>query len=814
MIKNYLKIAVRNLLKQKGLALINVLGLSIGLACFSLFLLHAVNEYSYDRFHPHADRLYQAARWSETMNGQEPKGDTRVPLPLGPALKADFPDVELVVRFRQGWDDLMRIGDRVQRQDLCFADPQVFEMFNFPLRYGQPETALKDLNSLVLTEKTALQVFGEANPLGRSLEIKINETFVPFTVTGVARDLPANSSIQFALLGNFQFWENLPANAEKRNNWDIQAYQTYVRLREGSNLAQDAERLQAFRKKYYPGEAERLLASGQWDGKGVPIRFCLQPLLGLHTDLAFTGGFTPPVNTKKVWLKLLIAAGVLLIACINFTTLAIGRSAGRAREIGVRKVVGSSRKQLIGQFLAESLLLAAISGGLGLVLAQALLPVFTANLTRHKLTFSLAQYPEIGALMAAVVLVCGLLAGSYPALALSGFRPAEVLKSKIRLGGANWFTKSLVSVQFVLSIGLIISTFVIVRQIRFMQSQYPGFNKENVVVVNAEGVDTQTLYPLFQQSVSAQPGVAGVAGADIGFGAGMGWSTSSWVYKGQHKDVYEYFVEPHFLDVMAIPLVSGRNFDPAVGADARNSVVVNEAFVRNFGWTPQTALGQPLLGYSDEPGAVQPVVIGVVRDFNFRPLTDAIEPQMFHRFSDYQLNRFMVRLKPGDPASALSAIEKTWKGLAPEVPFQYSFLDEDLDRFYGTEQRWSIILGWTGGISIFLACLGLFGLAALAAVNRTKEIGIRRVLGASVVGITGLLSRDFIKLVVLAFALATPLAWYCMHRWLENFSYHIQLEWWLFALAGLGALLLAFLTVSVQSIRASLANPINSLRNE
>ena len=814
MLQNYLKIAVRNLLRQKGLTLINVLGLSIGLACFSLFMLYAVNEFSFDRFHGKADRLYRMYRLSHPAKDLAAEGDTYLPMPLGPAMKADFPEVETFVRIREDWgENLVRVGNKVSRVEMCFADPQFFSVFDFPLLFGDSSSALSEQNSLVLTEKMALQLFGESNPVGRMLEIKDGEGFVPFTVTGVARNIPVNSTIAFDLLGNFQYWENRPANAPRRNSWNHSAYQTYVQLRPGSGLASDATRLLEFRRKYYPNEEAELRAAGSWTGDGPPVEYAMQPVRAMHTDMSVNGGSVPPVDPENIWTLLAIAGGLLLIACINFTTLAIGRSARRAREIGVRKAVGSSRPQLIAQFLTESMLLAVLSAGLGFVLAQALLPPFN-DLSGRELAFSLQLYPEIAWLSGGLVLLVGLLAGSYPALALSGFKPVEVLKSKVKLGGSNIFTKSLVTVQFVLSVGLIISTFVILRQLNFMQGRHPGFQKENLVVVDANGVDTKKIYPLFRQSVAAQPGIVGAASAELSLGGGMGWSRSGWDYQGEHKDAYEYYVDNNYLEVMGIPLVTGRNFDPAIAGDTINSVIVNEAFVRNFNWTNETALGQSLSGYYETAGKTQPVVIGVVKDFNFRPLKEEIKPQLFHQFSDYSPFRFIVRLQPGDPSPALAGIEKTWSRLAPEVPFKYSFLDEDLDRFYRAEQRWSKIVGWAGGISIFLACLGLFGLAALAAVNRTKEIGIRRVLGASVSGITGLLSMDFIKLVFIAFAIATPLAGYFLQGWLENFAYRVRLEWWLFAAAGLASLSIAFLTVGIQGLKAALNNPVDSLRNE
>ena len=357
------------------------------------------------------------------------------------------------------------------------------------------------------------------------------------------------------------------------------------------------------------------------------------------------------------------------------------------------------------------------------------------------------------------------IAGSYPSLVLSPFNPIEVLKQKVKVGGANFFTRSLVTFQFVLSIGLIAATMIILQQIKFMTGKNPGFNKENVLVVNASGTESNKIYPLFKQAVQSQPLFAGIAGSGPGLGEETGWSRSGFDYKGSLKQVFEYFVDPDYIPVRGMKLIAGRNFTQHIASDTVNSVIVNEAMVKDFGWTVENAVGQELKGYGEQR---TPVVIGVVKDFNFRPLHNVVEPQMFHMFADYKPYKYFVRLKPGDPSAAIASLEKTWNELVPEIPFKYSFLDEDLDRFYQSEQRWSNIIGWAGGISVFLAALGLFGLAALAVVNRTKEIGIRKVLGASIGGIIGLLTRDFLKLIIIAVLIATPLAWYFMRRWLQD----------------------------------------------
>jgi putative ABC transport system permease protein len=745
MLKSYLKIALRNLARQKALTFINVFGLSVGLACFTLFMLYAVNEFSFDRLHEKADRIFRVYRWTEAIKGSDAEGDPYMPMPLGPAMQQDFPEVERFVRFREAWgEDFIRVNNTVSRIGVTYTDPQIFEVFSFRLLHGDPATALQDPHSIVLTEKVAARLFGETNPVGKMLEIKVEGKFEPFTVSAVAEDLPANSSIQFDMLGSFEFLANTGWGKGSQNNWYRSSLHTFILLRSGSTLANDAQRLLSFRRKYYPDEETELRKRGFWTGAGAPIIYGLQPLRAVHTDTRIWGGMSPAIDPKNVWILLAIAAGVLLIACINFTTLAIGRSAGRAREVGIRKVVGSTRGQVVRQFLTESLILSIISALFGLALAQILLPFFN-DLSGKTLFLSLTRYPEIGWLFVGLALLTGLLAGSYPALALSGFRPAEILKSKIRLGGSNLLTKSLVTLQFVLSVSLIVCTLTILQQLRFMRSKSPGFDKENVVVVDAEGTDAKRSYPLFRQEIAARPEIAGVAASELGLGAGKGWSRSGWDDNDKHYEAYEYFIDENYLAVMGLQLLAGRNLDPKITADNLTSVIVNEAFLNEFGWTMDEAIGKRLTGYSEKPERM-PVVIGVVKDFHFRSFHEEVQPQMFHHFADYSPMKFFVRLRPGNPAEALALLENAWRNVVPDLPFTYSFLDEDLDAFYKAEARWGTIVGWAGGISIFLGCLGLFGLAALAAVNRTKEIGVRKVLGASVASIAGLLSKDFVKL--------------------------------------------------------------------
>jgi len=808
MIKHYLKIAFRNLLKQKVLSGINILGLSIGLACFILFLIYTVNEFTFDRFHKNADNIFRIYRWTEAMGEEKASADISMPMPLGPALKQDVPGVKEYVRFKQSWgDNFVKADGKINSIGICYADPQFFNIFSFNIISGNP-SPLKDQRSIVVNEKTAIQLFGNSDPIGKTVEIKLEDKFEPFIVSAVVSNPPANSTIQFDILGSFAFYESSGEGKWAAGNWHRSAFQTYIQLDAGSKLKVQPEALVAFRRKYYPDEEAELKKAGYWKKDSPPVKFGLQPLQQMHTD---TKVLTEDVvDPKTIWILLGIAAGVLLIACINFTTLAIGRSAGRAKEVGIRKVVGSRKQDIIFQFLSEAFLLTLLSTLIGLLLVRLLLPYFN-QLSGRELVFSFQQYPQLSWLLIALVIVVGFIAGGYPSLVLSGFKPIEVLKSKTRLGGSNFFTKSLVTVQFTLSVALIISTLIIMQQLKFMRSKNPGFNKENMIVVEADGTDSKKVYSLFKQAVQRQSAVLGIAASEMGLGEGKGWSSAGFDYNGKHKDVFEYFIDDDYLKVMGMQLIAGRNFDPKIASDTINSVIVNEALVKDFGWTVENAIGKQETGYSEK---LAPVVIGVVKDFHYRPFSETVKPQQFHQFSNYSPKKFFVRIKPGNPSKALAALNATWKSIVPDLPFKYSFLDDDLNRFYKSEVRWSKIVGWAGGISIFLACLGLLGLSTLASVNRVKEIGIRKVLGASVSGIVTLLSRDFLRLVLLSFFIATPLAWYLMNKWLQDFATRIQISWQVFAITGICAVLIAFITLSFQAIKAARINPVKNLRTE
>ena len=812
MFKNYLVVAWRNLGRQKGLSFISIFGLALGIACFSLFLLYALNEFGFDGFHKHAAEIYRAYEGTSVWKDNRQEGNIFTPMPLGPAMKQDLPDVEQYVRYVQSFETYLKVGAEPQRQDIAFADPAFFSVFSFKLRYGNPRAALMDLHSIVLTEETAKRLFGATDVVGKQFQVKVlDNSFETFTVTAVAEDLPANSYFGFDMLASFSDLETTTEGRGDIGNWRRASFQTFVQLRPGSRLAADQRRLTAFRQKYEPTQNDTA-------HKEPLSLYGLEPLKQMHTDLGLAGFMNslkiPPVDPTYIWMLLAIAAGVLVIACINFTTLSVGRSANRAKEVGVRKAIGGSEGSLRWQFLVEAYVLTGIATILGLLFAKLLLPWFN-ELTGRTLRFSLLQYPLLPWTLGGLVLCVGLLAGGYPAVILSRFKAVEVLKSRVRMGGSNVFTRSSVTLQFVLSMGLIIATIVIMQQLRYLRSKDPGFQKENVIVVKAHNIpDLKRLYPLFRQELASRPDIIGIAASDNGFGPREGSSRQGINYGDKSIMVYQFGVDPNYLPVMGMQLLAGRNFDATIATDTLRSVIINETLMKTMGWTPDKAIGQRLKGMQSGDTTSPPVVIGVVRDFNFQSMNSKVEPQVFHRFPGSVSERFYIRIRPGDPAHVLSAIAGAWKKVAPDYPLKYNFVQEDLDRFYDAETRLGRIVGWAGGISIFLACLGLLGLAALATVNRTKEIGIRKLLGASVATIVGLISREFVRLVGLAFLIAAPIVWYCMSKWLQGFYYRIVLQWWIFVVAGIVTAGVAWLVVAVLAAKAGKANPVKSLRTE
>jgi putative ABC transport system permease protein len=808
-----LKIASRALLSQKIISLINLIGLTIGFACFSLFLLYSLNEFNYDKFNKNEKSIYRIYEYTQNLPGSPSHGDAGLYLPLGPALVENLKDVENYVRVQKSWDEkFVKAEETTIRSSVTFVDSQFFNIFSFKLLFGNRDHAFKNSRNVVITKDKAIQLFRQTNVVGKILQIKIDDKFEPFIVSAVTENVHSNSSIQFNILLNFDYFQTTGAGKIATNNWNFTGFENYVQLKKGSNLPNERLLLSKFREKYFPDEKEKLKQWSGWDGSDpYPVSFKFQPLSDIHTNPEISANGQSGIDLIYIWILLGIATIVLVIACINFTTLSIGRATARTKEIFVRKVIGSSRKKIVLQLLTETFLLSFCAGMLGLTLSFFLLPSFN-TLAGTRLQFSYLLSPELIWIFLSLLLIVSILAGGYPALVLSGFKPMEILRSKLRLGGSNLFAKLLVIFQFTLSMSIIISTVIVVQQINYMSSKNLGFSKENVVVIDADGAEVNKVYPLIKQSLSGNSQVLGITCSDIGLGE-EGFNSKGFEYNGKHEQIYESLIGADYINVMGIKLVAGRNFDSRISSDTIGSIIVNEALVKDLGLKNEQIIGLKLDGLSAKKSA-PPVIIGVVQNFNFLSLRQKISPFVFREPSDILPSKIFVRISPGKSSQVLATLKKTWNNIVPDIPLQYNFLDEKLNSFYRNEIILGSILRWAGGIAVFLACLGLFGLAALSTINRVKEIGIRRVIGASITSIVLLLSKDFLKLIMISLIIASPVAWLFVNRWLQNYAFRIEIQLWVFVLTGFLMLVLAFLTVGYHTIKTANTNPTKALRRE
>jgi putative ABC transport system permease protein len=811
MLKINLKIALRQLSKNRLFTFLNISGLAIGLAAVALIGLHVVDELSFDRFHSKKDRLFRVVGdQKEGFRGEPASKNIHHPMPLGPALKDEIGDVEMVTRMRT-WGGFVQSPMGLFEEPFAFADADFFKMFSFEAKSGNPFSALDEPNELVLTEKSAKKYFGYLDAVGQTITLKVFDSFEPFRVSAVVADPPTNSTLRFGILLPFAKYAASERGKGEKDRWSRWSHETFVLLREGSTLPNRTEDFANFHARHFPEDEKNARQKGWWKADGVPFGYELQPIKAMRGDVLASN---EAVDRAQVFGLLGIGGLVLLIACANFTTLSIGRSAGRALDIGVRKTLGGTRFQLAGQLLFESVLLSFAALAVGFLIAKTTLPMFNKLLGKD-LLFDFRQFPELAVLLPLLALAAGLLAGAYPAGVLTSFRPMEIFRKKARLAGSNFFTKTLVTAQFALSVALGICMLTMLAQMDFLSKKPLGFEKENVVIVEAFGVENaeKTAF-LFENELKSIPEAVKMSHAEMSLGGEQGQSVSGFEYRGKPMELFDFGVDTAYLPTLGLQLLAGRNFSGSVVADTQTAIILNESAVVALGWTLENAVGQRLTGFDGDDPSRDPEVVGVVKNYHFGSLREEVKPMMLQQFDATRRFMFFVRLKKGAPTDALASLQKAWTKAEPRLPFRYHFLDASLDTFYKKEQRWSKIVSLAGGLSLFLACLGLFGLAALTAVNRTKEIGIRKVLGASVAGLTALLARDFLKSVVVAIVVASPVAYFLMKKWLADFAFRIEIGWENFALAGFAAVGIAFLTVSFQAIKAALADPVKSLRSE
>lgn len=792
MLSNYLKIAIRNLLKHKVYSLINVLGLAIGMSCCLPILLYVKGELGYDSHHEHAAQIYRATLEAE-LPGRHMETATAVTA-LAPTLRREVPEVVAATRLLP-LPQLVDIGEtQFYEERFMWADPEFFAVFTFPLAMGDASTALSAPNTAVLSRQAARKYFGDEDPLGQTIRLADGPEY---QVTGVLEDIPDNVHFHFDILAALSTIKP----EEQGHPWANASFYTYLRLQQGTAPEFIEKRI---------GELLEANAGEFLRSIGAEFRFHLQALTDIHLYSQRFGELEPNGNIAYVYAFSAIAVFILLIACINFTNLATARSAGRAREVGVRKVVGAVRGQLARQFLSESLIMCLLALAAALALIEVLLPFFS-DLAGKNLSFNYAEEPFILLSMLGLVVAVGMLAGVYPAFFLSSFQAVKVLKgSGLTKVGGRRFRSALVVAQFAISIGLIVGTLVIDRQMQYLRSKNLGFDKENLVTMPVRIAGLRSELEALKNELLSHPDIIGVTASSVL--PGMAGEKIIFWEKGRPIEesmvVAQMRVDRDYLETMKIELKSGA----AVlrEGDQGMTFLVNEAAARLLGG--ESIIGREI-GQQDSEKSHFGEIGGVVGDFHFESLRAPIDPAVIRLGFDSYYNYITVRLRPGDPAVALGFMESQWKAFSGSA-FEYTFLDERLQQLYGAEQRLGQVFQVFAALAIFVACLGLFGLASFTAEQRTKEIGVRKVLGASMANIVLLLSKEFTWPVIVANAIAWPVAYWGMERWLRNFTYHIDIEIGSFVLGGALALVTAWLMVGHRAIRAALANPVEALRYE
>lgn len=799
MIKNFIKTAFRSLLKNKGFTAINILGLALGLATCLLIVFYVIDELSYDRYNTKADRIYRINM--DMKYGGNVASYAITPPPLAAALESSFPEIEKTARLIHDQGVRIKKGNEyIQEEKVIYADSKLFDVFTLPLIAGDPKTALTEPYTAVITESTAKRYFNTTDALGKTLSLSSN---INYKITGVMRDIPSKSHFKF------DFFLSLAARADaKSNEWSNFSYTTYILFKRGANPKQLERKLSGMLKNNMGSNYNRLEKSGNY------FHLNITPLTDIHllSNRQYELGANSSIT--YVYIFSAIALFVLLIACINFMNMSTARSANRAKEVGVRKVLGSSRKYLIAQFLSESILVTIAAAVIAVLAAWALLPLFN-QVSGKELSITLPILLWLFPALLIIIAVVGILAGSYPAFYLSAFQPINVLKGKISSGfKGGAFRNSLVVFQFAISIFLIIGTIIIYNQLNYIQHKDLGFNRNHVLVI--KNVDVIENAKTFKQEVKQ---IAGVANASLsGFLPTGVVRNPDGVFRNQTPDPKNalfteiWHVDEDYLSTMQMGIAKGRNFFQQFSTDS-TAVIINETAARMLGFAndpldkklyrPTGVPNQPLKEYH---------VIGVVKDFNFSSLRDNISPVVMLLANDN--GALSIRTTARNLPAFVAQVERKWNQLSPNQHFEYSFMDEDFNTAYRTEHRTGNLFLIFTTLAVVIACLGLFSLAAYAAEQRNKEIGIRKVLGASVSAIVGMLSKDFIKLVLISFAIAAPLAWLVMYKWLQGFAYRQNIQWWVVAAAGLGALAIAFATISTQSFKAAAANPAESLKGE
>ncbi len=797
MLKNYLKIALRNISKYKAFSFINLLGLAIGMACCILILLYVQDELSYDRFHENADRIYRVSRewFNEDSTSSLHLG--HVAPPIAPLLLNDFPDIVEAVRISTPGRMLVSHEDKhFLEENVLFAEASFFKVFTFPLVEGDPDTALQDPFKVVITEEMAVKYFGNDEPIGKTLKF---ENQIDAMVTGVVKKAPTNSHFHFDVIGSFASIEQMYGQQELQN-WGSNNYATYLLMPENYPIQKLAVQMDGFMERHLGKQPFRRHALHLWKVTDIHLHSHLDSEIEANSDIVY------------VYIFSAIAFFILLIACINFMNLSTARSSVRAREVGMRKVVGAHRMHLIRQFLSESILLAFIALLIAVVLVKIALPLFSGFVDRD-LSLSLIGDLRVLVSLLLIAFIVGVVAGSYPARFLSSFRPVAVLKgTQGPSARGSLFRTVLVIFQFAISIVLIISVGTVYKQLVYSWTKQLGFNQEQVVVLPTNNV-IRSRYESIRTQLLALPDVVNVAASKRVPSGRLLDSSSARLISGTSVQPINFRlasmrIDYDFIPTYEIEMAAGRNFSREFSTDAQEAFVINETAAQRIGWTSEEAVGQ-----SFQYGRRKGKIVGVVKDFHFESIHQMISPIMFE-IDPSNYNQISVRLRPENVPQTMAAIEKMWSEYRRNYPFDYYFIDERFDQLYRSEEKLGQIFGVFSILAILIACLGLYGMASFTAEKRTKEIGIRKALGAPVGNIMFLLSKEFTKWVLVANVIAWPVAYLAMRRWLHSFAYRIDIGIEIFLIAGVMAFWISVLTISFQVIKAALNDPADALRYE
>lgn len=808
MLRNYFRVALRNLLKHKAYSAINITGLAVGMACSILILLYVRDELAFDRFHEHAGSVYRFAR---EFTGSAPMYFTWTPLPLVPALKTEYPGIQTMRIAGNGPWSLIRSAEKqFQEVKIFWADSNFFDFFSFPLVKGNSRTALARPNSMVMTEEMAQKYFGDGDPVGR--EITIDNTY-HVAVTGVMAAIPHNTHFRPDFLASFST-RTPEFSPQAYSQWGSNFLVTYFMLPPDMTIDRFRGLLPGFLQKYATGGHKATVLH-------------VEKMTDIHLRSHLTGEFETNGDIASVYVFSAVAFFLILIACLNYMNLSTARASVRTKEIGIRKTLGAVRSKLISQFLVESLFLSLVSLTLAVVIVEILLPTFNF-LTGKELAASYLSDPVLIGTMVLLWLVVGVVSGSYPALFLSAFRPIQVLKGMSGPGGSGKrLREGLVVVQFVISAALIICTTVVYNQMNFIRNKNLGLDKEHVLLVSIPDTTVGKEFELVKTAFREVPGVGGIAGSQITparplvnsnayppASPGIGGPAQTLTTADLQQWVTRFVsVDEDFFSVLGVSLAAGRCFSKDFPTDQR-AFMINELAVKQYGWaSAREAIGKELISGYGGPNQFTGPIVGVVKDFHFESLHEPMKPMVF-LYRPSNLGSFLVRIDGRNLRSTVAELESVWHRIVPDWPFVNRFMDDDYEALYRSEERTGVLFSSFALIAIVIACLGLFGLSAFVIEQRTKEIGIRKTLGASIPGLVGLLSKKYLVLVLIANLIAWPLAWYSMTRWLEAFAYRIDIGAGTFILTGCAAVLIALVTVSFQAVRAALANPVEALRYE